>query len=117
MHLRLYDDDGLDTRLGAILRTISLLIGILSGVLVLASPLLFLIGAGVCLGGTCSSFQSLLGTVMMLSPLLFLMAMAGGFVAFNSNRLSAKMIAFTLIVAGTPIVCALIAGLSFPAFD
>jgi uncharacterized membrane protein len=109
MRLRLYDDDGVDTRFGAIMRTVSLLIAILSGVLLLASPLLFLMGVGVCLGVNCDSFQSLVSLVMELSPLLFLMAMAGGFAAFNGTRLSARMIVFTLVTAGAPVICAVTA--------
>ena len=116
MQLRLYDDDGADTRFGSTMRTSALLIAILSGILFLASPLLFLAGAGTCLVG-CTDIQWLFGVGMLLSPLLFLMAMAAGFSIFNGNRLSAKMIAFMFIAVGTPIVCTLINGLLIPALD
>lgn len=100
MQLRLYDDDGLHTPLDTILRIIALLVGILCGLSLFATPFL-LMGAMMCDAG-CHGLQDVIVTALILSPLFLLMATGAGFLAFN--RLSRASIVFLVVTAGIPAI-------------
>ncbi len=101
MHLRLQDDDGLDTRLALALRIIALLIAIISVPLLLIASPIALLSPMLCDAG-CSQLKGFGAMLLMLSPLAWLIAIVAGGSTFAN--FSPRMFLLTLIAGASPVI-------------
>jgi len=82
MRIELYDDTGLLSRTGKVLRLIALMAGLTSGIAVLPVGLIALFSPMAC-GGGCTTIEAFAMQLVWVSLILFISSAAAGLIGFS----------------------------------